>query len=67
VVEMQKSSAVRSPAMSFIVRVWRDGDDAPSMRGEIEHVGTGEKRAFLDYWSLLKLLDSWHQDIDPVA
>jgi hypothetical protein len=53
--------------MSFIVRVWRDSDDVPVMRGEVENVGTGEKRAFIDYWSLLKLLDSWRQDSEPVA
>jgi hypothetical protein len=35
------------------------------MRGEIEHVGTGEKRAFLDYWTLLKLLDTWREDQNP--
>lgn len=61
---MQENKAVRSPAMSFIVRVWRDGEGVPSMRGEVEHVGTGEKRFFLDYWSLLQLLDGWRQELD---
>lgn len=64
---MNKESSVRAPAMSFIVRVWRDGDGVPSMRGEVEFVGTGEKRFFLDYWSLLHLLDSWRQDIETAG
>lgn len=61
---MQNENMVRAPAMSFIVRVWRDGDGTAPMRGEIEHVGTGEKRAFLDYWSLLTLLDTWRRDLE---
>jgi hypothetical protein len=50
--------------MSFILRLWPDDEGEATMRGEIEHVGTGEKRAFLDYWSLMQLLDSWRQDLD---
>lgn len=64
---MIDEKAVRAPAMSFIVRVWRDGESGPAMRGEIEHVGTGEKRFFLDYWSLLSLLETWHQDLELVG
>jgi hypothetical protein len=52
--------------MSFILRLWPDVEDEAAMRGEIENLGTGEKRAFLDYWSLLKLLDTWRQDLDAV-
>lgn len=59
---MQNSTGVRAPAMSFILRLWPEGDGESAMRGEIEHVGTGEKRAFLDYWALLKLLDTWRED-----
>jgi hypothetical protein len=65
VIEMQKSGGVRAPAMSFILRLWPDSDGTAGMRGEIEHVGTGEKRAFLDYWTLLKLLDTWREDQNP--
>jgi hypothetical protein len=64
---MQNDRNVRAPAMSFIVRVWKDGADAPTMRGEVENIGTGEKRLFLDHWSLLNLLDSWRQDIELVG
>jgi hypothetical protein len=53
--------------MSFIVRVWQDDDAVPAMRGEIEHLGTGEKRLFLDHWSLLNLLDSWRRDLELVS
>lgn len=59
------SGGVRAPAKSFILRLWPDGEGESSMRGEIENVGTGEKRAFLDYWSLLKLLDTWREDTSP--
>jgi hypothetical protein len=59
---MQKSGGVRAPAMSFILRLWPDADGEAPMRGEIENVGTGEKRAFLDYLALLKLLESWRDD-----
>jgi hypothetical protein len=48
--------------MSFIVRVWADDAETPQMRGEIEHLGTGERRFFPDYWSLLKLIEAWRQD-----
>lgn len=65
-IEMQNSGGVRAPAMSFILRLWPDVEDEAAMRGEIENLGTGEKRAFLDYWSLLKLLDTWRQDLDAV-
>lgn len=64
---MRNEGTVRTPAMSFIVRVWRDTDGMPTMRGEIEYVGTGEKRFFLDYWSLLNLLETWRQDIELVG
>jgi hypothetical protein len=53
-----KDRAVRTPAMSFIVRVWTDHDDR-QMRGEIEHLGTGEKRFFPNHLSLLNLLETW--------
>lgn len=59
---MQKSGGARAPAMSFILRLWPDADGEATMRGEIENVGTGEKRAFLDYWALLKLLETWRDD-----
>lgn len=64
---MKNEGSVRAPAMSFIVRVWRDDDGAPSLRGEVENIGTGEKRLFLDHWSLLNVLDSWRQDIELVG
>jgi len=55
---------VRAPAMSFIVRVWTDDGSEPQMRGEIEHVTTGEKRFFLNYWSMLKLIEMWRRDLE---
>lgn len=55
----------RAPAMSFIVRVWHDGESSAQVRGEIENLGTGEKRLFLDYGSLLNLIDSWREEFEP--
>ena len=57
----------RAPAMSFIVRVWNDEESTPEMRGEIEYVGTGEKRLFLDHRSLLRLIDHWRRDLEAVG
>ena len=55
---MPDATRVRAPAMSFIVRVWSDHEEnEPRLRGEVEHIGTGEKRPFLDEWSLLSLID----------
>ena len=55
---------VRAPAMSFIVRIWKSESDDQEMRGEIEHVATGEKRFFPDYWSLLNLIEGWRKDLE---
>jgi hypothetical protein len=63
---MQQDRVVRYPTTSFIVRVWNDDGSVPQMRGEIEHLGTGEKRFFLDPWALLSLIESWHQDLEVV-
>lgn len=49
--------------MSFIVRLWTDDEGMPEVRGEVEHVGTGEKRFFVDYAALLRLLDTWRHDL----
>ena len=53
----------RAPSLSFIVRVYA-GEDGPSeIRGEIEHIGTGEKRLFLDQGALLSLIDGWREEL----
>lgn len=57
----------RIPATSFIVRVWSDTDGQASVRGEIENVGTGEKRPFADYSSMLSVIESWREDLQPTA
>ncbi len=53
----------RAPSMSFIVRVWQDDDSVSAMRGEVEHVNTGEKRLFLDYGALQSLIDGWRREL----
>jgi len=64
---MPHATRVRAPAMSFIVRVWTDEEEnEPQLRGEVEHIGTGEKRLFLDEWSLLNLIECWRKDLHAV-
>jgi hypothetical protein len=53
---------VRTPAKSFILRLWSTEGPGLEMRGEIEHIRTGEKRFFQDHWSLLHLLETWTDD-----
>lgn len=54
--------AIRTPSMSFILRLWPTDGQEVGMRGEIEHIRTGEKRFFQDHWSLLHLLETWTND-----
>jgi len=64
---MPHATRVRAPAMSFIVLVWTDEEEnEPQLRGEVEHIGTGEKRLFLDEWSLLNLIECWRKDLHAV-
>ncbi len=59
---MTQETLVRAPATSFIVRVWSGTGDKSEVRGEIEHLGTGEKRFFPDYRALLRLIETWRED-----
>ena len=54
--------SVRTPAMSFILRVWPNDGTSEEMRGEVEHLRTGEKRYFQDHHGLLRLLETWIDD-----
>lgn len=54
--------SIRTPAKSFILRLWSGGDGEREMRGEIEYIRTGEKRFFQDHWGLLHLLETWADD-----
>lgn len=59
---MPPKTQVRAPATSFIVRVWNEEGSEGQLRGEIEHVGTGEKRFFPNYAALLTLIESWRRE-----
>lgn len=48
--------------MSFILRVWPNDGTSEEMRGEVEHLRTGEKRYFQDHNGLLRLLETWIDD-----
>jgi hypothetical protein len=54
--------SIRTPTMSFILRLWPGDGLVPELRGEIEHIRTGEKRFFQDHWGLLHLLETWTDD-----
>ena len=53
----------RAPALSFIVRVYTGEEGQREIRGEIEHIATGEKRLFLDQGSLVSLIDVWRREL----
>lgn len=61
---MNHERAVRRPSVSIIVRLWPSDNDSSDIRGEVEHVATGEKRMFADSRSLLQLLASWQRDLE---
>lgn len=45
---------------SFLVRIWRDDKCGSSeMRGEVEHVRTGQKSRFCGAQELLTILEAW--------
>ncbi|HZU13263.1 MAG TPA: hypothetical protein VFB58_10530 [Chloroflexota bacterium] len=60
------NTRVRGEAMSFIVRLWRDAAGRPTAQGEVEHIGTGERRLFLDHAGLIDLLENWQRDLETV-
>ncbi len=64
---MEVVTRVRAPTTSFIVRVWQDDGSGSELRGEVEHIGTGEKRLFLDAASLLSLIEAWRRDLEAVS
>lgn len=49
---------IRAATMSFIIRV-REAGPGVDMRGEVEHLRTGERRIFRDAASLIHLLENW--------
>jgi hypothetical protein len=59
--------SIRTPTMSFILRLWPSDGPGPALRGEVEHIQTGEKRFFQDHWSLLHLLETWTNDRQQVG
>lgn len=53
---------LRLQATALIIRLWPEAGTAQAMRGEIEHLRTGEKRLFERYEVLVALLERWRQD-----
>ena len=64
---MREENRVRTPAISFIVRLWPDDECGPEMCGEVEYVRTGEKRLFGSDRTLLSIIDDWRQDLEVAS
>lgn len=56
-----QQAAVRSTVTPFIVRVWNDRAQA-EIRGEIEHLVTGERRRFVGAASLGEIIETLHRE-----
>lgn len=56
-----QQGTVRESSVSFIIRMWDRGSGS-EMRGEVEHLGTGERRLFVDASSLLRVIEEWRRD-----
>ncbi len=53
---------------SFLVRVWMDNACEPEqMRGEVEHIRSGQRRRFCGNEELLAILESWTQALKNAA
>lgn len=64
---MRTERTLRPPVVSFIVRVWTSNGEGVQARGEIEHIRTGERRAFNSYQSMLDVMDAWRQETAAVG
>jgi hypothetical protein len=53
---------VRAATLSVIVRLWSEDGAEPLLRGEAEHVRTGERCAFRTYGRLVAVLEQWRQE-----
>ena len=58
---MEPEDTVHSRPLALIVRVWVD-EEAVALRGDVEHVYTGERRLFQAYDALVALIEQWRQD-----
>jgi hypothetical protein len=59
---MGSDGPVRAPTLSVIVRLWSTDGTALRLRGEIEHVRTGERRFFDTYGLLVDVIEQWRLD-----
>jgi hypothetical protein len=53
---------VRAPTLSVVVRLWSADGTGLLLRGEVEHVRTGERRFFDTYRMLLAVIEQWRLD-----
>jgi hypothetical protein len=48
------------PFSTFILRFWQSSEnDVPAWRGEVHHIQSGERLAFVDEAALLRFLHQW--------
>ena len=59
---MNADGPVRAPTLSVVVRLWSADRTAPRLRGEVEHVRTGERRFFDTYGLLVDVIEQWRLD-----
>ena len=50
---------VRAPTLSVVVRLWSADGTGLLLRGEVEHVRTGERRFFDTYGLLVDVIEQW--------
>jgi hypothetical protein len=61
---MSQSSAL-PPASTFVIRFWREPSPVPHWRGQITHLESGEKVAFLDLEKMVRFLQRLGIMADP--
>jgi hypothetical protein len=59
---MGADGPVRAATLSVVVRLWSEDGTAPTLRGEVEHVRTGERRFFDTYGLLVDVIEQWRLD-----
>jgi hypothetical protein len=59
---MGPEGPVRAATLSVVVRLWSADGTGFRLRGEVEHVRTGERRFFGTYGLLVDVIEQWRRD-----
>ncbi len=60
--EPEAEGPLRLQVTALIIRLWPEAEAKPPLRGEVEHLRTGERRPFARYEALVALLEQWRRD-----